>query len=258
LLLLACGTSKARWWRLTDVASRVRRVAGRAARLAIPLLKAVLKSNINTMARGSLVPVVVCALALAALAPVRTAHAEQFWTTQALLADQFKSSLNVSYVRARLDPAVRARLEARLGRALPKTEYTLFIAKSGERVDGYALFDEQVGQHEPISFATFFDAAGAVTRVEVVAYREPYGEGIRSERFRKQFVGRNAKSKYRAGDDVDTISGATISSRSTCIAVERAVVLVEAWLQKQAQPLAAADRGHVLATTSSGAPVNAQ
>ena len=38
-------------------------------------------------------------------------------------------------------------------------------------------------------FATFFDCDGRVTRVEVVAYREPYGDGIRSQRFRKQFVG---------------------------------------------------------------------
>src|SRR4051794_32923968 len=149
------------------------------------------------MARVSLVPVLVCALAMAALVPARTARAEQFWTTQALLSDQFKSSQSVSYVRAKLEPGVRAQLEARLGRPLPKPEYTLFVAKSGERIDGYALFDEQVGQHEPISFATFFDAAGAITRVEVVAYREPYGEGIRAERFRKQFVGRSAKSRFR-------------------------------------------------------------
>lgn len=196
-----------------------------------------------------------CALVAAALAPVRAAHAEQFWSTQALLADQFKTSQNVTYVRAQLDPLSRARIESKLGRKLPKPEYTIFIAKSADHIDGYALFDEQVGQHEPISFATFFDASGAITRVEVVAYREPYGEGIRAERFRKQFVGRSAKSHFRAGDDVDTISGATISSRSACVAVERAAAVVEAWLQKASQT--SAERAS-LATTNSGAPVNAQ
>jgi Na+-translocating ferredoxin:NAD+ oxidoreductase RnfG subunit len=157
-------------------------------------------------------------------------------------------------VRARLEAAVRARLEARLGRALPKGEYTLFVAKSGDRVDGYALFDEQVGQHEPISFATFFDPAGAITRIEVVAYREPYGDGIRAERFRKQFLGRNVRSRFRPGDDIDTISGATISSRSMCIAAERAAVIVDALLQKQVQPLAATDAARAVATASSNAP----
>jgi hypothetical protein len=195
----------------------------------------------------------VCALTMA-LGSVQFAHAEQFWTTQALLADQFKNSQSVTYVRTRLDPAARARLEARLGRAMPKVEYTLFVAKSGDRVDGYALFDEQVGQHEPISFATFFDPAGAITRIEVVAYREPYGDGIRAERFRKQFLGRNVRSRFRPGNDIDTISGATISSRSMCIAAERAAVLVDALLQKQVQPLAAADGTRAVATAASNAP----
>jgi len=53
-----------------------------------------------------------------------------------------------------------------------------------ELVDGYALFDREIGQHEYIDFAAFFDGEARVARVEVVAYREPYGEAIRSKRFR--------------------------------------------------------------------------
>lgn len=194
------------------------------------LLPTVLKSNINKMGRAARVTIIVLGL----LAPLGRARAEQFWTPQALLADQFKASKQVSYVRAKLDPTTRARIDTRLGRALPKAEYTVFVAKTGDRIDGYALFDDQLGQHEPISFATFFDAAGLVTRVEVVAYREPYGDGIRAERFRKQFIGRSARSRFRPGDDIDTVSGATISSRSMCIIVERAAAIVDAYLRQQA------------------------
>jgi Na+-translocating ferredoxin:NAD+ oxidoreductase RnfG subunit len=201
---------------------------------------------VRSRARAFLVAVV---WACAALAPLRTAQAEQFWTAQALLADQFKSSQAVSYVKVRIEPALRGQVEARLGRPLAKSEYTVFVAKSGERIDGYALFDEQLGQHEPISFATFFDPAGHITRVEVVAYREPFGDGIRAERFRKQFLGRSAGSRFRAGDDIDTISGATISSRSACAAVERAAALVDAWLRKQAQAVLAQNQSREAATS---------
>ena len=190
---------------------------------------------------GVLPAAVVCACV--ALAPLRAA-AEQFWTAQALLADQFKGSQSVSYVKVRVDATLRGPIEARLGRPLAKSEYTVFVAKSGERIDGYALFDEQLGQHEPISFATFFNPAGQITRVEVVAYREPFGDGIRAERFRKQFLGRSVRSRFRAGDDIDTISGATISSRSACVAVERAAALVDAWLRKQAQGVLAQNQRH--------------
>ncbi|HEY2736303.1 MAG TPA: FMN-binding protein [Polyangiales bacterium] len=159
--------------------------------------------------------------------------AKDFWTQKDLLAAQFHDSERVSYVRVHPDANQRAQLEARLGRALAKPDYTFFVAQSRGHVDGYALFDEQIGLHEPISFATFFDPDGKITRVEVVAYREPYGDGVRAERFRKQFVGRTAQSHFRPGSDIDAISGATISSRSLCIGVERAVALFEATIRRQ-------------------------
>jgi electron transport complex protein RnfG len=164
------------------------------------------------------------------------ARADEFWNTRDLLAQQFHGSERVTYVHVAPKGAERARIEARIGRALPKTSYTFFVATTHGKIDGYALFDEQVGQHEPISFATFFDADGRVSRVEVVAYREPYGDGIRAERFRKQFVGRSASSHFRSGEDIDAVSGATISSRSMCIGVERATALFEETIAKTATP----------------------
>jgi hypothetical protein len=186
---------------------------------------------VNVVSKSVVISVVfVAALATTGLW-VSHASAEQFWTPEKLLGQQFKSSTRVSYVRVHVDPAQRAKVRARLGRDLPKLDYTFFVARSGDRIDGFALFDEQLGQHEPISFATFLDPNGQITRVEVVSYREPYGDGIRAERFRKQFVGRGVHSRFRPGDDIDIISGATISSRSACIAVERAAALFDATLR---------------------------
>ncbi len=175
----------------------------------------------------------VCTVLTATLtAAPQHALAEDFFTPRQLLAEQFHASQRVTYLRVEPTSEQRARVESRIGRALPKASYTFFIALSNGKVDGYALFDEQVGQHEPISLATFFDADGRVTRVEVVAYREPYGDGIRAERFRKQFVGRSAQSHFRAGEDIDAVSGATISSHSMCIGVQRATALFDETIAK--------------------------
>jgi Na+-translocating ferredoxin:NAD+ oxidoreductase RnfG subunit len=179
----------------------------------------------------------VCATAIAG--HPAAARAEEYWNARELLSQQFKASERVTYLRIEPNSNQRARIEARIHGALPKTTYTFFVATTHGHVDGYALFDEQVGQHEPISFATFFDADGHVTRVEVVAYREPYGDGIRADRFRKQFVGRSAQSKFRPGEDIDAVSGATISSRSMCIGVERATALFEETVAKASSTLAA-------------------
>lgn len=178
-------------------------------------------------------------LAFALLLP-RPALAEVFYTVRGLLSEQFRTSARVSYVQVHPSREQRAQVQARLGgRALAKDDYTFYVATTGSRVDGYALFDEERGQHELISFATFFDAGGRVTRVEVLAYREPYGDGIRAERFRRQFLGRSAQSGFDSGRDIDAVSGASISSRSMCAGVQRASVLLEETVLRNKTVLAA-------------------
>jgi len=177
-----------------------------------------------------------CALLCVLISLATPAGAVEFTTPQVLLSHRFRNSERVTFVKARPDATQRSTLQTRLGRALPKPEYTFFVATSRGQTDGYALFDDEIGQHEPISFATFFDATGQITGVEIVAYREPFGDGIRAERFRKQFLGRTARSQFRSGTDIDTISGATISSRSMCIGVERAAVLFEILIKSATVP----------------------
>jgi len=153
-------------------------------------------------------------------------HAQVYFSVRGLLAEQFRQSELVDYQRIQLSAARRETLQRELGQALEKDEYIFYVARSADRVDGYALFDREIGQHEYIDFATFFDGQGRVTRVEVVAYREPYGDGIRSKRFRSQFVGKEAHSGFRPGHDIDVISGATLSARAMANAVKRATLLL--------------------------------
>lgn len=168
------------------------------------------------------------------------AEAQVFYTVRQLLSEQFKSSERVDFKRVAVDKGLRKQVEGKLGRRLPKANYTFYVASSAGQVDGYALFDEQLGQHEMISFATFFDAQGRITRVEVVAYREPYGDGIRTRRFRQQFLGRDATSGFRPNRDIDAVSGATISSESMCVGVRRASLLLAATVLKRGSQVLAA------------------
>lgn len=164
-------------------------------------------------------------LALGLLAPW-SSSAQVFFSVRALLGEQFRASQRVDFVRVKPEKRDRARVEMAVGHTLPKAEYIFYVARSGETIDGYAIFDEEIGQHEYIDFATFFDAQGKVTRVEVVAYREPYGDAIRSRRFRKQFVGRSATSGFRPNKDIDVVAGATLSVRAMSKAVHRASTLL--------------------------------
>ncbi len=145
-------------------------------------------------------------------------------STEELLRTFFPQSSLVTYERLDVAESGAAR---RLGYRPGKESYVIFVAKSGDRVDGYAVIDDELGQHEPITAAVRFDARGVVTGVEVLAYREAYGGEVREQRFQRQLVGRDAEHLAKLGAGVDAVSGATISSRSMVRLVNRAIVLVD-------------------------------
>lgn len=152
-------------------------------------------------------------------APAAEAQAGVWLTTPQVLKDFFPASERVSYVDVD-GAALRAR-----GVPTTKAKHHVYVAWTGARVDGYAVVDEQVGQHEPITFAVQLSPSLVVQRLEVMAYREAYGAEIRAERYRKQWIGKSAKDLDRAVVDVDAISGATLSCKSTVIVVRRALAL---------------------------------
>jgi hypothetical protein len=172
------------------------------------------------------------ALALSAVA--RPARAEGvYFSTRELLADFFRTSKDVTYQKVEIAPEARARLVKRLGYAPARNTYTFFVASSAGHVDGYALIDEERGEHLPITFAVKLSPAGVVERQEVVCYRESRGDEVRDARFRRQFVGKSSRDPIAANLDIVAVSGATISSRAMAVGVRRAVILFEELVRPQ-------------------------
>jgi H+/Na+-translocating ferredoxin:NAD+ oxidoreductase subunit G len=215
-----------------QVRSRPRARASSPAR-AVAALEALAAAALAALAVAALEALAAAALAVATLAvgaaPAR-AEGAVYFSTRGLLTDFFRASKSVTYKNVTVGPAERARLQARLGYTPARDRYTFFIASTGDRVDGYALIDEEKGEHLPITFAVKLSPTGVVERQEIVAYREPRGDEVRDERFRRQFVGKSARDAIEADRDIVAVSGATISSRSMAIGVKRAVVLFEVLL----------------------------
>lgn len=164
-----------------------------------------------------------CVLFAAAL-PAE-ASAQQFFKKSELLAEMFPSAQRVAPVELTLTKAELSRAEEALGRALPRPTYTFYEASAEGRVLGWCLFDDQIGQHEPITFGVQVGADGALVRLEVVTYREKRGAEIRSGRFRGQFVGKRAGDPLKLNAGIQAVSGATYSSRSAAVVARRTLVL---------------------------------
>ena len=97
---------------------------------------------------------------------------------------------------------------------------------------GWFILDEVIGKHEFITYAVGLNEDGAVKQIEVMDYRETYGGQVREEKWRAQFIGKKYGAKLKLDDDIQNISGATLSSRHIVDGVRRLLALYEFVLKK--------------------------
>ncbi|MFC5742630.1 FMN-binding protein [Dyella tabacisoli] len=86
---------------------------------------------------------------------------------------------------------------------------------------GWFIADQVVGKHEFIPFALAIDANGTVKSVEILEYRETYGDQVRNPAWRAQFTGKTHDAPLKLNDDIKNLSGATLSSRHITDGVKR-------------------------------------
>lgn len=99
-------------------------------------------------------------------------------------------------------------------------------AMAGGKTVGWVLSDRVVGKYDLIDYAAGFDAQGAATGIEILAYRESHGAEIRQTGWRKQFVGKQGPGAMRFADDIRNISGATLSCQHVTEGMQRLSALV--------------------------------
>lgn len=86
---------------------------------------------------------------------------------------------------------------------------------------GLFIVDQVVGKHEFIPIALALDASGAVKDIEILEYRESYGDEVRNPKWRAQFTGKKNGATLRLTEDIQNISGATLSSKHITDGVRR-------------------------------------
>ena len=104
--------------------------------------------------------------------------------------------------------------------------YIFKIIKSDTTIS-LGILDNVYGKSMPITFLVLFNSNGDILSTSVVKYREPYGGGVKIENWNDQFKGKNSKSNYKIGGDIDSISGATISVRSLTKGIRKLTLLYE-------------------------------
>lgn len=164
-------------------------------------------------------------LILLPLASLLTAPAAAYATTY-LTTEQAQALM---FPGAQLTPDFRTLTDAQAA-AIRKDSGVDVLSKDLKawRVStgGWFILDRVVGKHEFITFALALDASGAVKDVEIVDYRESYGDQVRGQAWRAQFLGKQHGAPVKLGQDIRNISGATLSSKHITDGVRR---LLSTW-----------------------------
>ena len=83
------------------------------------------------------------------------------------------------------------------------------------------FIDQVLGKHEYITYAVGVSPKGKVVGIEILEYRESYGQKVAEASWRKQFVGKDISSPLKLNTDIVNISGATLSSAHISAGVRR-------------------------------------
>ncbi|RLD24568.1 MAG: hypothetical protein DRI71_02205 [Bacteroidetes bacterium] len=84
----------------------------------------------------------------------------------------------------------------------------------------YVLFDEAPSKVDTFVYMVIFNVDGVIEKVSVLLYKENYGGEIASKRFLRQFKGKSNGQNMKFNQDIDGISGATLSVQSITHAVK--------------------------------------
>lgn len=92
---------------------------------------------------------------------------------------------------------------------------------------GWLFEDNVIGKHEFITYSAGVDLAGNVTGVGVLTYRETHGQEITEKTWLNQFVGKTVSDPFKMDQDIDGISGATLSVRNVTDGVKKLLVVTD-------------------------------
>jgi len=158
--------------------------------------------------------------------------AEVFLSEEEAVKLMFPKSEHIRKELLTVPPDKKTLIESRIGWKFPEESFEVYIGETGTHIDGYALVQNTIGKHKPMTYMVGIDAHGLVSNVELLVFREARGSEVRTKRFNVQYEGKSVLDPVRINKDIINISGATMSVRSMTAGIKRVLVLVDEFYLK--------------------------
>lgn len=180
------------------------------------------KFNIYFLTMGV---VLLCGISMA-----QRAGADELIKVDAALRKIYKNATNFEMEQRTLSGAQTRRIGAKAGVAFDgthATEIVIYTVYENRQIIGHALEDTVAGKWGPIHYLVGLGSQGAVLEVIVLDYQEIRGRPVAKRRFLRQYKGKTAQDPLQLREDIDGITGATISSRSLTDGVRKLLHIFE-------------------------------
>lgn len=151
-------------------------------------------------------------LTAAFLLPPGTAHGQLGGKEEAALRSVFPEAERIEAKDVLLTDDMVKRIEG-LARARVKERLvTFYTALRGGTVAGYAVIHSHVVRTKRETLSLAFEPDGRIRSITVLSFLEPE-EYRPSERWLAQFRGKGERDRLATGQDIATITGATLTAR---------------------------------------------
>jgi thiamine biosynthesis lipoprotein ApbE/Na+-translocating ferredoxin:NAD+ oxidoreductase RnfG subunit len=127
--------------------------------------------------------------------------------------------------------ALSEKTKSELKKFLPSADIpassSYWVSKKSGQASGYAVIDNVIGKHRPITYIVALDENLKIKFIEVMSYRESRGGEVRGETWRSQFIGKSESDILRVGTTINNISGATLSCRSLTRDIKKNLTILD-------------------------------
>ncbi len=168
-------------------------------------------------------------LQFVAMSPVQAASAGQYLTVDEFLSLGFGEDAKPEPKVLWLTPALKARIKTIRGK-----EFPLLRVRYWQLGQKTAWILEEIGKEMPITIGVVVDLDSAdgkslaVSRVDILAFRESRGWEVRHDFFTEQFKGAVLVRDDILSQHIDGITGATLSVRAVKQVARIALLLADA------------------------------
>ena len=153
------------------------------------------------------------------------AYSVQYLTTEAAQKLLFPEASQFVAHPVKLDAAQKSIVEKAAKVRMRFPEQPVWQVMANGQPAGWFVLDEVYGKHEFITYAVALDASGAVRGIEILDYRETHGGQISNAKWRAQFTGARHGTALKLDEDIQNISGATLSCKHITEGVRRVLAL---------------------------------